>query len=157
MDLVPLAPAARWLFHLQALVRLFMFWTPICGGLGAAFALFWSGWAGLAVGGGLWVLLFATSLWYPSFAFDRWGWALGEDELLIQRGVLFRSLTAIPTHRIQHVDTRQGPIEQWLGLARVQIYTASALGADGVIPGIEVAAANALRERLVKVAGDDGV
>ena len=153
----PLAPQARLLFYLQAFSRLLFFWLPIC--LGATLALMafvaplWGAVAGLSFA----FLLFLGTLWLPSLAFDRWGWQLRVDELLIQRGVIVRQIVAIPTTRIQHVDTRQGPLEQWLGLARLQIYTASGMGADGVIPGLALEQAEALRDQLVRLGGDDGV
>ena len=71
--------------------------------------------------------------------------------------MLIRSIVAIPTSRIQHVDTRQGPIEQWMGLARLQVHTASGVGGDGMIPGLELPVAEALRDQLVDVDGEDGV
>jgi membrane protein YdbS with pleckstrin-like domain len=55
------------------------------------------------------------------------------------------------------VDLKQGPLEQWMGLTRVQIYTASGMGADGVIPGMALGLAESLRDQLVSVVGDDGV
>ena len=101
--------------------------------------------------------LFLVAVWYPSLSFERWGYVLRADELLIRRGVLIRTITAIPVNRIQHVDTRQGPIEQWMGLARIQIHTASGVGADGMIPGLKLDVAEQLRDQLVDVEGDDGV
>jgi uncharacterized protein len=157
MELTPLAPRARLLFYLQAFGRLFFFWVPATVGAGVLLSLFWS-----MIGGGvlalLWIfLMFLMSVWYPTYAFEHWGYAVRDEELLIARGVFFRSVTAIPICRIQHVDTRQGPLEQWFGLARLQVYTASGLGADGVVPGIELDKAEVLRDSLVKVRGDDGV
>lgn len=153
----PLDPRARLLFYLQAFSRLLMFWVPVTLVLGFAAATMIS--VPVGVGFGLvWLFLqFLIALWWPSLAFERWGYALREEEVLIRRGVVVRSITAIPLARIQHVDTKQGPIEQWLGLARVQIYTASGVGGDGVIPGLEHGAAESLRDRLVEVKGDDGV
>ena len=155
----PLAPRARTLFYLQAFWRLFLFWLPAITIAGTAGAFFWDPmWAaGLAF-----ALLFARFLiavWWPWLSWQRWGWLVRGDELLIARGVLFRSITAIPVERVQHVDVRQGPIEQWLGLARVHVHTASGLGADGVVPGLEPPVAESLRDQLVRAAaqGDDGV
>jgi len=39
----------------------------------------------------------------------------------------------------------------------LQIYTASGMGADGVIPGLEREAAAEMRSQLIAVGGDDGV
>jgi membrane protein YdbS with pleckstrin-like domain len=153
-----LAPSARLLFHLRALVRLVLVQLPTSVMLGVGVSVMGGGlWTGFGVAAVVAFLFFLTALWYPSLSFDRWAYELREEELLIRRGVLFRSLTAIPTARVQHVDTRQGPLEQWFGLARVQIYTAAGMGADGVIPGLELDVAEALRDELVKRHGDDGV
>lgn len=152
-----LHPRARLLFYLQAFARLLLFWVPVTtvGIVVAASTLSLT--VGL-VGGLSWLFLqFVLALWLPALAFDRWGYALRGADLLIRRGVIVRSVTAIPLSRIQHVDTRQGPLEQWVGLARVQIHTASGVGGDGAIPGLELETAEALRDRLVEVKGDDGV
>jgi len=157
MDLTPLSPRARWLFHLQALLRLVLLGPPVVIGVivGLAFVidLVWAAAAGLGLG-----LLFTLgSLWLPSIAFAAWGYRLGDDDLIIQHGVILRRLTAIPASRIQHVDTYQGLLDRVLGLARVHVYTASGSGADGVIPGLELAEAGRLRDRLIRVGEDDAV
>lgn len=152
------APRARLLFHLQDLTRFLFVWLPlsaVTGGMVAAMVDWGTGaaWTVVAMFVG-----FLKALWYPSLAFDRWAWSLRDAELVVAHGVIFRSVVGIPLGRIQHVDLRQGPLELSFGLARLQIHTASGLGADGTIPGMEVAAAEALRERLVRSAGgDDGV
>ena len=157
MDWLTLAPRARLLFYLQAFSRLLFFWVPTTVGLGFAASLVVSPiYAGAA--GVVWLfLLFLAALWIPSLAFDRWSYVVRDEDLLIARGVLVRAITAIPASRIQHVDVRQGPLEQWLGLARIQIHTASGVGADGVIPGLNLDDAEALRDQLVQVSGDGGV
>ncbi len=157
MEWLPLSPRARLLFYLQAFSRLFLFWVPVTavGIFAASFAigLLYAG----VVGVGWLFALFMLAVWLPSIAYDRWSYTLRDEDLLIARGVLVRSITAIPMSRIQHVDVRQGPVEQSLGLSRLQIHTASGVGGDGVIPGLELDVANALRDRLVEVTGDGGV
>jgi membrane protein YdbS with pleckstrin-like domain len=157
MNYSPLAPAARTVFHLKALMRLALFWTPTLLGLTVAGALFGSFFWSVVIGAGLWLLAAIFSVWYPSFAFERWGYVLLDEVLVITWGVWFRNVVAIPLHRIQHVDTHQGPIDQLFDLARLQIYTASGLGADGIIPGLDHRVAEALRAQLIEVGGDDGV
>jgi membrane protein YdbS with pleckstrin-like domain len=158
-SLEPLAPAARWLFHLQALARLVLFWLPAVTFGVVLGALFWDAVPSIVLGGSFLFVQFVLALWWPYLTWQRWGWALSDEELVIARGVLFRSLTAIPVGRVQHVDVRQGPIEQALGLARVIVHTASGLGGDGIVPGLEAADAEALRDRLVArtARSDDGV
>lgn len=157
-DLSPLDERARWLFYLQAFARLGIVWLPAAVTLGAMLAVMVSPWAGLVGGPGLFFLVFLMAVWYPTLAYDGWGYAIDDHEVLIARGVLVRRVTAIPLSRIQHVDTRQGVLERWMGLARVQVFTASGIGGDGVIPGLDALVAEGIRDRLVRVrVGDDGV
>lgn len=154
-----LAPRARTLFTLQAFSRLVLFWVPVITVAGTAGAIFWDPLWAAGIAFALLFLRFLIAVWWPWLSWRRWGWLVRGDELLIARGVLFRSVTAIPVERVQHVDVRQGPLEQWLGLARVHVHTASGVGADGMVPGLEPTVAESLRDQLVRAAaqGDDGV
>ena len=77
-----------------------------------------------------------------------WRFEVGEDSLYLVRGVLTRTDTSVPFVRVQHVDTRRGPIERVSGLSSVVVYTAGSRGADITIPGLRPARATDLRERL---------
>ena len=145
------------MFHLAALARFGLFWVPVTVVGTVALASVWA-WTYAMALGGLWIAFqLLLALWLPALAWSRWAWLIRERDLMIASGVIFRSVMSIPLCRVQHVDVQQGPIERVFGLARVNIYTASGSGADGVIPGIELADAEALRDRLVRVEGDAGV
>jgi len=152
-----LNPRVVWLWRLQSVLRLPFFWLP----LAAAIGLGVGGLAGAQVGAilGGWVfsvgLMFALA--WPSLTYAFFGFALREDDLLLQSGVVFRRRSAIPHNRIQHVETRQGPIERVFGLSRVMVFTASGMSADGAIPGLLTADAESLRDELSRLGGDDGV
>ena len=154
---VGLDPKARLLFYLQAFSRWLFFWVPVSvvASAGSSFLIgpMYAGIAGVLV----LFFVFLAALWIPSLSFDRWAYATRGEDILIARGVFLRVITAIPISRIQHVDTQQGPLEQWLGLARVQIHTASGLWRDGVIPGLQIPDAEHLRDQLLRVRGDGGV
>jgi membrane protein YdbS with pleckstrin-like domain len=161
----PLDERARTLFHLQGLWTLLAFWVPACalalGGLLALPALLGAP-LSFPVAAGLVALLFGSQLVrtvvWPVLATPRWGWRLEPDVLLIRRGVVFRSVVAIPRTRIQHVDVRQGPLDQLVGLARLQVHTASGLGPDGTLPGLDPEVAEGLRKQLLTgLRSDDGV
>lgn len=157
MTLESLAPRARLLFYLQSFSRLFFFWTPVTIG-GTLLAFSWVGALYALIGAAsFWFLCFLGAVWMPWLRFERMGYAMREDDLLIARGVLVRSVTAIPMSRIQHVDTQQGPIEQWMGLSRVRVHTASGVGGDGMIPGLDTETAEQIRDTLVNRGGDSGV
>ncbi len=156
-EFIKLDPRARLLFYTQSFTRLFLFWMPVSLFGAVAGAIWWSPFYSTISAFAWLFFLFIMAVWYPWLSWDRWGYVLRDEELLIRRGVLIQTITAIPTNRIQHVDTRQGPIEQWLGLARLQVHTASGIGADGMIPGLELEVAEGLRDKLVESEGDDGV
>ena len=86
------------------------------------------------------------------YRYRVWRFEVRDDSLFIVRGVLTRVDTSVPYVRVQHVDTRRGPIERALGLASVVVYTAGSRGADITIPGLTPARAGELREQLRELA-----
>jgi uncharacterized protein len=75
------------------------------------------------------------------------GYAERDDDLLIRKGILFRSLVVVPYGRMQYVDVEAGPLDRRLGIAKVQLHTASA-STDAMIPGLVPDEAERLRDRL---------
>jgi membrane protein YdbS with pleckstrin-like domain len=86
----------------------------------------------------------------PSIRWHRWRYAVNEREIDLQHGVVILTRTLVPMARVQHVDTRQGPILRHYGLATVVIATAA--GAQE-IPALAVDVADALRGRIADLAG----
>lgn len=79
------------------------------------------------------------------------GYILREDDLLFRRGILFERVIAVPYGRLQLVDVTRGPLLRALGLSTLKFVTASV--ATGVhLPGLPVAEAEQLRDRLVELA-----
>ena len=72
--------------------------------------------------------------------------------LYVQRGWITRSWTIVPHSRIQAVETSSGPLERSLGLATVEVRTASAAAAR--IPGLDEGRIARLREALAALAGE---
>lgn len=81
-----------------------------------------------------------------------WRYEVREDALYLERGVITRVRTVVPFVRIQHVDTRRGPVERASGLATSVVYTAGSRGADVAIPGLEGDRAADLQHRLKRLA-----
>ena len=77
------------------------------------------------------------------------GYAEREDDLLVRRGVAFRSVVVVPYGRMQFVDVQAGPLARRLGFASVQLHTASP-GTDAAIPGLVPDEAARLRDRLAR-------
>ena len=100
------------------------------------------------------VLGLMHAVFWPPVLYRSWAFQLREKDLVVQRGVLSRTTSIIPHRRIQHVDTRRDPLERRLGLARVVVYTAGIRGAEITIPGLPVAEAEALRDRLAELGGE---
>mgnify|MGYP000866005591 CR=1 FL=1 len=75
------------------------------------------------------------------------GYAERDDDLLIRKGVMFRSLVVVPYGRMQFVDVTAGPLARRLDISSVQLHTASP-GTDATIDGLQPADAARLRDRL---------
>lgn len=152
-----LDPRVATLWRLQRLTRLVLVGLPVS--IGGALLLaprIGTGWAAGMAGLVLAWQAGMAILW-PGLEYRAFRYAVRDNDLLVRHGVIFRRWSAIPFNRIQHADTRQGPIERLLGLARLVVYTASGAGADGGIPGLPQEEAERLRDTLSRRGGDDGV
>ena len=79
------------------------------------------------------------------------GYQLRDDDLLFRRGLLFQRFVSVPYGRMQLVDITRGPVSRVLGLSDLKFVTAAA--SSGVaIPGLPIADAEELRDRLVELA-----
>lgn len=87
--------------------------------------------------------------------YRAWAFRVGESDVRLRHGVLFRTESVVPHFRIQHVDTTHGPLERWRGLASVIIYTAGSVGGALTIPGLALADAESLRDHLAAISGSD--
>lgn len=77
------------------------------------------------------------------------GYAERADDLLVRRGVMFRSIVVVPYGRMQFVDVQAGPLARRLGYSSVQLHTASP-GTDASIDGLVPDEAARLRDRLAR-------
>jgi membrane protein YdbS with pleckstrin-like domain len=110
------------------------------------------------VAGGATVAILALGLTFAVARYRRWSYEIREDALYLERGVLTQVRMVVPFVRIQHVDSRQNPVERLTGLASTVVYTAGSRGADVRIPGLTDGEARELRERLkqLSIATDAG-
>ena len=152
-----LDPRVVTLWRLQSLLRLALFWLPASAAVGVLLGRATELWVGAALA----VVLFGANallaVVWPALEFSRFAFVVREHDLIVRQGVLFRQWSSIPHRRIQHVDTRQGPLERALGIARLQVFTAAGISADGSIPGLDESRANTLRDELSRRGGDPGV
>jgi membrane protein YdbS with pleckstrin-like domain len=106
-----------------------------------------------------WVLIGITSVlivyWFlgvlliPYLRWKKWRYSYDQHEIDLKRGVIVTKRTLIPLSRVQHVDTRQGPLLRWYKLASVTISTAAT---THEIPALDEDVANSVRDTISKFA-----
>ncbi len=92
-------------------------------------------------------LLAAWSAWIGVRLVTAHGWAERDDDLLIKRGRLSRTVTVVPYGRMQYVEVSAGPLLRAFGLASVELHTASS-GTNATLSGVPADEAALLRDRL---------
>lgn len=102
----------------------------------------------ISIGIGI-VALFMFVYLIPKIRYRRWRYEIYEQEIYIQHGILIMTRTIIPMIRVQHVDTKQGPILKIYKLATVSISTAATIHE---IPALNEADASRLRDRISNLA-----
>jgi membrane protein YdbS with pleckstrin-like domain len=96
-------------------------------------------------------------IWQPPANYRNWRYRIDDQVLEMRNGIFVKIAQYLPLSRLQHVDLQSGPIERKLGLASVICYTAGTHSAVLVLPGIARETADAIRDYLLTVGGDDGV
>ena len=94
------------------------------------------------------VLFAVLTVVMPDLRWQRWRYEIREDEVDLQRGIVWVSRTLVPLARIQHVDTQSGPLQRRFGLATVVFYTAA--GANR-IPELSAPVAAEVRDRIAEL------
>ena len=89
----------------------------------------------------------AVGVWLIRRQVPAISWAELEEELVIRKGRIVRTLVSVPYGRLQYVDVQSGPLSRRLGMADVELHTASP-ESGGSIPGLPIEEAEALRTRL---------
>lgn len=84
----------------------------------------------------------------PGLRWRRWRYEIRSDEVDLQRGIFWVARTLVPLARIQHVDTRQGPLQRRFGLATVVFYTAAG---PNQIPELSTPVAADVRDRIAEL------
>jgi uncharacterized protein len=84
----------------------------------------------------------------PGLRWRRWRYEIRTDEVDLQRGIFWVARTLVPLARIQHVDTRQGPLQRRFGLATVVFYTAAG---PNQIPELSTPVAAGVRDRIAEL------
>ncbi|RFU60654.1 PH domain-containing protein [Peribacillus glennii] len=95
------------------------------------------------------VFTYADIYLVPLIRWKRWRYDVRESEIEIQSGLFVIRRTLVPMVRVQHVDTRQGPLLRKYGLASVQISTAATIHE---IPALDLYEADKLRRYISAMA-----
>ena len=96
----------------------------------------------------LWLILFAVAVplfAWPGISVPRIGYAVRDKDIIYKSGVFWRTVTAIPFNRIQHVEKSSTPLDRRFRLATLQIFTAGGTGGDLKIHGLPAKTAEKLR------------
>lgn len=85
----------------------------------------------------------------PGWRYRRWRWRLTGDALELRHGIVIERHVAVPYFRIQQIDVTRTPLERLLGLATIEVTTASATGTARIL-GITAMRAPRLRATLIE-------
>lgn len=85
----------------------------------------------------------------PKVRMARFRYAIRENEIDLLHGLIVRKRTLIPMVKVQHVDTKQGPILRRCGLLTVTFSTAAG---SHEIPALDAARAEEVQSRIAKLA-----
>jgi len=63
--------------------------------------------------------------WIRPLSWQRTGYRLVDDAILLRRGLIWRSLAIVPLARLQSLELQQGPLDAALALAEARFHTVS--------------------------------
>ncbi len=84
----------------------------------------------------------------PPVLWRRWRYEIRPLEVDLQRGLIRVTRTLVPMARVQHVDTKRGPLQRRLGLSTVVFYTAAG---PNEIPQLAQNTAAEVRDRIAEL------
>ena len=97
------------------------------------------------------------SVWWPRVRYRRWRYALRDEELYVEHGVLNRIWTIVPLRRVQHFDVSQNVLEREFDLGKLIVHTAGTQSSTVVVPGLPYPEAERLRDVVKAYVLDDAV
>ncbi|MFH1420724.1 MAG: PH domain-containing protein [Candidatus Aenigmatarchaeota archaeon] len=155
---------ARWLFRIRAYVGMIFVCFVLSFPLSVAILVNpVSAFISVAA---LLVFVIAVGEIYSKMAYNRWFFEFTQNELKIERGVIWKTYSNIPYSRIQNVDVTRGIIARLLGFSTVHVQTAgySAYArrssfmsqSEGHIPAVPTTDAEKIRDFVMKKVGRHG-
>ena len=144
-----LDPRMLRVWRLGSLVLIAVTLAVAAGALAAGGALGWP----LPVVAGVAAALLAVELVdlavSPRVEYATWRYEVTPTDVELYHGVFVKKHVVVPLVRVQHVETKQGPIMRASGLASVRVSTA---GESFEIPGLAEDEARRLRDRVAELA-----
>ncbi|UII56210.1 PH domain-containing protein [Cytobacillus spongiae] len=125
------------------------------GAIALAIIFDWPKWIIAVALAFLMIFAYLSVFFIPTVKWKRWRYEVREQEIELQHGVFIIKRTLVPMVRVQHVDTRQGPLLRKYRLATVTVSTAATVHE---IPALDVTEAEELRifiSRLARVVEED--
>ncbi|MBB6447671.1 PH domain-containing protein [Bacillus benzoevorans] len=92
---------------------------------------------------------------FPKLRWKRWRYEVREQEIELQHGMFIVTRTLVPMVRVQHVDTKQGPLLRKYNLASVTISTAATVHEIPALDNEEAEEMRVFISRLARVADED--
>lgn len=97
-------------------------------------------------------VIVVLSMWrfiYHVFADVRVKYGVREQDISLQKGLIFRSLACQPILRVQHVELKRGPFSRMAGLSALRVFSAGGAMHTFEIPGLELHVAQQLRQFIL--------
>jgi hypothetical protein len=90
----------------------------------------------------------ALGLWLGYKRYRYTFWRLDDEGLAVRRGKLWLRETRVPVTRVQHLDLKRGPLQRWRDLSTLIVHTAGTRHSAVVVPNLDAADAERLRDHL---------
>ncbi len=161
-----LHPGAKWQFRINGyfgafILAIFLSWmvVPMSSVIlrlsGTSIGVIFT--AVLIGGIGFVAFVIIVSEVYARMAYNRWFYEFTDEQLRIERGIIWKRYSNIPYERVQNVDITRGIIARMLGFSTVMIQTAGfsytpkgGVHSEGYIPAVPIAEAEHIREFVMK-------
>lgn len=100
-------------------------------------------------GTAFWVpVALAVSTSVATVRYLSYRYRLGDAQLTVRQGILFRSERHVPYARIQNLNLVRNPFHRWLGVAEVHVETAGGAKPEAILRVLAIDAVDELRRRV---------
>ena len=100
-------------------------------------------------------LIMMLVLAFTYYEFKKRSYAIRQKDIVYNKGLFWKSTTAIPFNRVQHCEVSQGPIDRFFNLSELKIFTAGGASSDLSISGLSPDTAKRIKDFIVNKASID--